>query len=292
MLNWPGIAANKIDSLPLDMSVPAGRYWAMFFYHAFLLSCLISAAAIDAEHRIIPPLIPYAGVAVGVIGGALMPWPWPNPASIAAVMPTDQPWMLAEHWGKIPPGVQVWPFWGPTFAFAPPGSWQLGLLDSLLGALAGSLVVRAIKFLFETGFGREALGLGDADLLMMAGAFLGWQIAVFSLFVGAFTALLLKIFGAILFGGNEAATPAAVSTTPGEQALPEPDSHELPFGPGLAAGVVITWFTWRWLGPQVQYVFFDLVTLGLSVVIVCVGILASGLLLRKPEEGSAPVAKV
>ena len=69
------------------------------------------------------------------------------------------------------------------------------------------------------------------------------------------------------------------------------DSHELPFGPGLAAGVVITWFTWRWVGPQVQYVFFDLITLGLSVVILCVGILASGLLLRKPEEAPTDTTK-
>ena len=37
------------------------------------------------------------------------------------------------------------------------------------------------------------LGLGDADLLMMAGAFLGWQIVVLAMFVGSFAALVLKI---------------------------------------------------------------------------------------------------
>ena len=52
------------------------------------------------------------------------------------------PWMLPEHSGKIPIGVQPWPFWGPPPAFAPPGSWQLGLLNGVIGALAGSLVVR------------------------------------------------------------------------------------------------------------------------------------------------------
>jgi leader peptidase (prepilin peptidase)/N-methyltransferase len=286
LFNSPGIAANKVNSIAFDMAYPPWKFWAMFLYHAFLLMCLISSAAIDAEHRIIPPLIPYTGVLVGVIGGALMPWPWPNPASAAAVIPRDQPWMLTEHWGKIPVGVQIWPFWEATFNFAPPGSWQLGLLNSVIGALAGSLVVRLVKGLFELGFGREALGLGDADLLMMTGAFLGWQIAVFSLFVGAFAALFLKLLGVILSAEEKPAAAPAAPVAPGE-ADNVPDSHELPFGPGLAIGVVITWFSWRWLGPQLQYVFFDLITLGLSVAIVCVGILASGLLLRKPEEEPA-----
>src|SRR5262249_51874872 len=155
------------------------------------LSLLIAAAVIDAEHRIIPPLIPYTGLLVGVVGGALMPWPWPHGVSATDSLPSNVPWMLTEYWGKVSVGAQPWPFWGPLFAFAPAGSWKLGLLNSLIGAFAGSLVVRAVKWLFETGFGKEALGLGDADLLMMAGAFLGWQPAVLSLFVGSFAALLV-----------------------------------------------------------------------------------------------------
>ncbi len=282
--NWQGIAANRPANPAEAVTVPSGRLWALFVYHAFFLSCLIACAAIDAEHRIIPPLIPYAGLAFGVIGGTLMPWPWPNPADVAAVLPAAEPWMFPELWGKIPVGVQPWPFWGPTFAFAPPGSWQLGLLNSLVGALAGSLVVRLIKWLFETGFGREALGLGDADLLMMTGAFLGWQIAVLSLFVGAVAALLLRV-GAVLFLATRPAAAAGPPAGSSESAsAPAPDPRELPFGPGLALGVVATWFGWPWVGPRVQYVFFDPVTLGLTVGILSVGVLAAGLLLRRPEE--------
>jgi leader peptidase (prepilin peptidase)/N-methyltransferase len=281
LFNWHRIPANEFNLKAGNAALPPSHLCWMFVYHAFLVSCLIAAAAIDAEHRIIPPLIPYVGVFVGVVGGALMPWPWPNPATAAAVIPADQPWMLQEHLGKIPPGSQPWPFWGPTFGFAPPGSWQLGLLTSLIGALVGSLVVRVIKRLFETGFGREALGLGDADLLMMAGAFLGWQIAVFSLFVGAIVAIVMKVVAALLLAGPAPPAPA------GADAPPEPDAHELPFGPGLAIGIVVTWFAWPVLSPGVQFAFFDHVALGLAAVIMCVGILASGLLLRKPEETEA-----
>jgi leader peptidase (prepilin peptidase)/N-methyltransferase len=287
--NWHGIPANKVNAFGGDMVIPPLRFWAMFAYHAFFVSCLIAAAVIDAEHRLIPSLIPYAGVVVGVVGGALMPWPWPNPpqAGTLAVpnLPPDAPWSLPEFWGLVPAGVQPWPFWGPTFSFAPPGSWQLGLLTSLTGALVGSLVMRAIKWLFETGFGREALGMGDADLMMMAGAFLGWQIAALSVFAGAVVAIALKILSLLLFPREEA--PPADAAQPATLVPPDANPRELPFGPGLAIGVVVTWFAWPWLSPRLQYPFFDHVAMGLSVGIMCVGLLAAGLLLRRPEEAPA-----
>jgi leader peptidase (prepilin peptidase)/N-methyltransferase len=281
LLNANGIAVNNVNFFAANLAIPPGRFLAHFAYHAVLVSCLIAAAVIDAQHRVIPPLIPYFGVTVGIVGGALMPWPWPNPAAAGIIivpgLAPNAPWVLPEFWGLVPAGVQPWPFWGPTFAFAPPGSWQLGLLTSVIGALAGSLAVRAIKWLFETGFGREALGLGDADLLMMAGAFLGWQIAVFALFVGALAAIVLKILSMVLLPSRSTAEAPADAPRQG-------DSRELPFGPGLALGIVITWFAWPWLGPRVQFAFFDHVATGLAVAIMGVGLLAAGLLLRRPAE--------
>jgi leader peptidase (prepilin peptidase)/N-methyltransferase len=278
LLNWHRIRAFDIRNVVTQHALPPWQCCVFFAYHAFLLCGLIAAAVIDAEHRIIPPLIPYVGVVVGVVGGALMPWPWPNPAAIAGVMPNDRTWIFHDYLGKIPLGLQPWPFWGPTSPFTPPGSIRMGLVTAILGALAGSLVVRLIKWLFEVGFGREAMGLGDADLLMMAGAFLGWQIAVLSLFVGAVSALVLKLLGVLL--GTPSTDPALDPRGEG--------TRELPFGPGLAIGVVITWFSWRWLGPRVQFVFFDTITIGISALVMCIGMVAAGLLLRRPDENQAP----
>jgi leader peptidase (prepilin peptidase)/N-methyltransferase len=276
LLNIHSIPVLKFN--PVANALPPWQCWPLFFYHAFLLSALIAAAAIDAEHRIIPPLIPYVGVFVGIVCGALMPWPWPHPAAAGALnaqnLPPNSPWMLSEFWGKIPIGVQMWPFWGPTFKFAPPGSVQLGLLNGFLGALAGSLVLRLVRWLFQLGFNREALGMGDADLLMMAGAFLGWQIAVLALFVGAVTALVLRVIGALF----------AADVEPAAEGEPVSDAREMPFGPGLALGIVVTWLTWPWLGPRVQFVFFDTISFGLSGFVMCIGLVAAGLLLRRPEE--------
>lgn len=245
---------------------------ALFVYHAILVSLLIAAALIDAEHRIIPPVIPYTGALIGIIGGALMPWPWPHPASVVGAIPTGVVWQLPEYHGRIAVGVQPWPFWGPPPEWAAAATWKLGLLNSLIGALAGTLVVRWVKWLFEVGFGKEALGLGDADLLLMAGAFLGWQPAVLSLFVGAFAALFVFKLPSLVMGFIRG---SAVE-------------HELPFGPGLAVGVVVTWLAWSWLGPRLQFVFFDLPTLAIAVGVLSIGMLAAGLLLRRPEETPAP----
>jgi leader peptidase (prepilin peptidase)/N-methyltransferase len=249
---------------------PSGPALAQFAYHAVLLSCLIAAAAIDAEHRIIPAVIPYTGAIVGIVGGALMPWPWPHPPGagrvVIAALP-GAPWSLPEFVGKVPIGVQPWPFWGPLLDFVKPGTWQMGLLNGVIGALAGSLIVRWIKWLFETGFGREALGMGDADLMMMAGAFLGWQIAAFSLFTGAVAGLVVFKLPALL-----------IALARGSKF-----DRELAFGPGLATGVVVTWLAWPWLGPRMQWVFFEPVVMVVAVVVVSSGMLAAGLLLRRGE---------
>ena len=277
VFNWFALPGVKFEPLGVDGAMPSGRALVLFLYHGALVCGLIAAAAVDAEHRIIPTEITYTVMAIGVLGGALMPWPWPHPPEAAPVLPPQvNIWTNPDFPARVVSGVQPWPFWGPTFAFAPPGSAQLGLLTSVLGALAGSLVVRVVKWLFETGLGREALGLGDADLLMMAGAFLGWQIPVMSLFVGSFAAIVLVLAERVT--RSDAPAPAASPVSGPAQ------PRELPFGPGLAIGVLITWFAWPWLGPRLQFPFFDSVMMGVLGGVMAVGLLAAALFLRRPPE--------
>src|SRR5262249_3386012 len=135
---------------------------------------------------------------IGLGGAVLFPWPWPDrpetvlrasdpprpppmlgqaaPPPTPGPMPADRAWWLAEHAPR--PGFYAWPVWGPLPGWLPPGSWQLGLATGLAGAAAGSLLVRGVRFLAGQALGKEAMGMGDADLMMMAGAFLGWQIVV------------------------------------------------------------------------------------------------------------------
>ena len=245
-------------------SIPPSAVWIYWGIHACLAAFLIAAAVVDAKHQIIPTQITYTGTLIGLVVSTLFPWPWPTmDAASLSKIPTALSWILPEAIEKIPTGVMLWPFWGPPPSWAPPGSWQLGLTSSLIGAAFGMLMVRAIKFLFEIGMGRDALGLGDADLLMMAGAFLGWQVVLIGFFAGAFAGLLLKIPTMIL-----------------ETLSKRPVNREFAFGPGLALGIGITWLAWPWINTGAR-VLFEPVALGILGVAMGGGLLIAGVLLRR-----------
>lgn len=247
----------------LRSPLPPAACWAYFAAHACLLALLIAAAVIDAEHQIIPPQITYFGTVVGLVCATLMPWPWPTSPDVLAGIPPGLPWLLPEAIDRLPTGVVLWPFAGPPPAWAPAGSPLLGFVNGLVGAAVGMLVGRGVKFLFETGLNKEALGLGDADLLMMIGAFLGWQVAVLAMPVGALLTLPVvlppKIWGWV---------------------RGKPTTSALPFGPGIAAGAVATWFAWPVVGEFAR-VLFDPVMIGVIAVIMSGGMLVAGLLIPR-----------
>ncbi len=244
-----------------DFEIQAGffpwQWWAVWLYHALLVGFLIVAAACDLDGREIPLPLTLTGTAVGLIGATLLPWPWPwllsdnpFPALPAGLLPGRE-WQLEGAGLKT--GVYAWPVWGPVPAWLPAGDWRLGLATGVAGMLVGTLMMRGVAFLFSRGLGREALGLGDADLMMMAGAFLGWQPVVVAFFVSVIPALLFGIIQMVVKRDNE-----------------------LPFGPSLAAGVMITCLGWQWLGPPAQSLFFwGGMLLGITVVAAAFMLLSS-----------------
>jgi leader peptidase (prepilin peptidase)/N-methyltransferase len=263
--NVQGVPFLNAHQIAIQQSVPPLPALAMFLAHAVLLSLLIAAAVCDLDSRQIPPSVTLPGALLGLVCATLMPWPWPNtPAEalprIFPLQPPDLAWWVMVPPQGPQPGFQPWPVWGPLPAWLPPGSWQLGLVTGLAGALAGTGMLRAVKFLFERGLGKEALGLGDADLMMMAGAFLGWQIVVASFFVGALVALafaLVPMFARFVWRSLRAR----------RLALGRTDDTSLPFGPGLAVGTALTWLAWGRIGPAFQVVFFNgYLVAGLAVV--------------------------
>jgi leader peptidase (prepilin peptidase) / N-methyltransferase len=208
--------------------------WAFFGHHAVLLSLLIVAAACDLERREIPMSLTFFGTAVGLIGATLFPWPWPGDVNQPGFVPQPPP---AQWWANLQTvgsGLYPWPLWGPLPDWMPLGSRRAGFATGVAGALVGTWMLRGIRWLFSKGLGREALGLGDADLMMMAGSCLGWQPVVVAFFAGAMVTLGFAIVQAVVFRDNS-----------------------LPFGPGLAVGVVVTWLCWRWIGPAVQPLMFN-----------------------------------
>ena len=154
------------------------------------------------------------GTVVGLIGSVVFAWPFPE--------------VVAPPPMKVN-GLYAWPVWHDLPDWMAPGSWQLGLATGLAGAAMGMALLRGIRFLFGLGRGMEGLGIGDADLFMMAGAFVGWQVILIAFFVSVFPGLVFGILQMILRGDKP-----------------------LPFGPSLALGVMLTLLTWPVLGNHLR----------------------------------------
>ena len=249
-----GLDPNRVQVGRLErLSIPTWQAWVVFGYHALLVCFLIVASFCDFDYREIPFSVTIPGTVIGLVGATLFPWPWPYPYTHGARfdpqqavkdMPAGREWWEVDPNLGPKPGLYPWPFWGPLpDGFAPGGNWQTGVVTGLMGAAVGTLLLRAIRFLFGLGLGIEALGLGDADLMMMAGSFLGWQPIVVAFFIGVFAGLIFGIGQLILRGDNL-----------------------MPFGPSLAVGIVVTFLCWYWIGPKVQMPFFNsFVVLSLAV---------------------------
>lgn len=102
-------------------------------------------------------------------------------------------------------------------------------LHRLIGAAAGYLALRLIADFYWYVLKREGLGLGDAKLLALIGALLGWRSLMFVLLVGPCAGVLVG--GPLLLLARRRAAPDAGK---------EPLRHaQIPFGPFLAGAAVL-----------------------------------------------------
>jgi leader peptidase (prepilin peptidase)/N-methyltransferase len=122
--------------------------------------------------------------------------------------------------------VSQWPGWGAAWqqvarSDAPPGSAAYHInsfLSAVFGLLIGGATIWAARIFGTLGFGKEAMGLGDADLMAAVGAVTGWVVPVIAFFLAPFFGLLWAVY--LWLGRNQ---------------------RELPYGPwlALASGVVM-----------------------------------------------------
>jgi prepilin signal peptidase PulO-like enzyme (type II secretory pathway) len=105
--------------------------------------------------------------------------------------------------------------------------WVSGFLGSLLGGMVGGFVVWFCRILGSLWFGREAMGMGDVDLMFGVGTIIGAGAATVAFFVAPFFGIALAIYMFIV----------------GKR-------RELPFGPYLALG---TAFVMIYYCPIAEY---------------------------------------
>ncbi len=172
-----------LQVMDLGVAAATGRDWLRFALQAWFLMALLACTFIDIDHRILPDVLTKPTMVVGCVGAVLVPG-------------------LAGELGWLP---------------------QKPAADSLLCALAGLGTGFALTWAVRAGagklFGQEAMGFGDVKFMAAIGAFVGWEGALMTFFLGT---LLGAIYGAF----HKWAT--------GE--------GEVFFGPFLAAGAAITLF--------------------------------------------------
>jgi len=163
---------------------------------------------------------------------------------------------------------------GALFGLATPGLRGMGWVDAFVGAAVGFAGVwLPLVVGYQALRGRPGMGLGDAKLVMLAGAWFGWRGAAFTLFAGAMQAsvaaiVLLLVHGKIeepvsvrqdreelqaaAAAGDEEAKRAIaddpLATAPAEGVM----AARMPFGPFLCLAAI----EWLLAGPAIEQQYF------------------------------------
>jgi leader peptidase (prepilin peptidase)/N-methyltransferase len=148
------------------VTIHVGASLALPFNLAFV-AALIALIFIDAEHMILPNVITYPGMVFAIIARVAIPY-------------------LAgpSHLDDLPGMIQ----WLPKFPI-----WGASLTGAALGALIGGGSLWLMGFIWQKLRGVEAMGLGDVKMMFMVGGFLGWRLAILTIFVGVFSGSLIGI---------------------------------------------------------------------------------------------------
>jgi prepilin signal peptidase PulO-like enzyme (type II secretory pathway) len=135
--------------------------------------------------------------------------------------------------------------------FAGGAAWQ-GLLTALVGMAVSGGVVWAVRIVASKALGKEAMGFGDVTLMMMIGAYLGWQAGLLVFFLAPFAGLVVGVTQWVLRRDDE-----------------------IPYGPFLclaASAVVVGWGT-LWSRSEALFALGPVVPAVLVVCLVLLGVI-------------------
>jgi len=102
---------------------------------------------------------------------------------------------------------------------------------AFLGAIAGGGVILLVGYLGAKIFKKEAMGLGDVKLMAMIGAFLGWKMALITIFFGSVVGAVVGIVIKLITGKDY-----------------------IPFGPFLSIGALTALF----FGQQLLFWYWNM----------------------------------
>jgi leader peptidase (prepilin peptidase) / N-methyltransferase len=132
------------------------------------VSALLALVFIDAEHMILPNAITYPGIVFAVVARIVIPFLTRIPHF------DDLPSLLNGPF-------EGWPIWAASLGGA------------VIGALVGGGSLWLMGWIWEKLRGVEAMGLGDVKMMFMVGAYLGWRLTIFTIFIGVLTGSIVGV---------------------------------------------------------------------------------------------------
>lgn len=192
----------------------------------FFICLIVILTITDLRVRLLPDLVTWPGFAAGLV--------------FAFFVPPDDSTALLLSWSlfhKLPP------------------ERLLGVIEALLGAAFGSLLLWGAATVYKLVRGREGMGLGDVKMMLMAGAFFGVRNTFLTILLGTLLGSILGIavIAALYLGGlgkglAERASRRGLGTVK-ELRWVIASQYHLPLGSflGIAALVVVFAFSNFWI---------------------------------------------
>src|SRR5262249_32289935 len=140
----------------------------------------------------------------------------------------------------------------------PPPVMVLGLIDAILGAAFGSLLLWGSSTLYKWVRGREGMGFGDVKMMVMVGAFLGVRGTFLTILLGTLLGSivgLLVILGLSLSGWNARVAERASRMGMGSASRLRwaiVSKYQLPLGTFLGIGALAVVHFGPWTTVQIS----------------------------------------
>jgi leader peptidase (prepilin peptidase)/N-methyltransferase len=134
--------------------------------NSLFLSIIIVLIFTDYNHRILPNVLTLSGIVAGII---LSPFQTPEVYNEVITLK-----VISSLGFEDVPSILPW-------------------AGSILGAIIGGGLLFAVAFAYEVIRKREGLGMGDIKMMAMVGAFIGWRLALLTIFAGSLMGTLIGI---------------------------------------------------------------------------------------------------
>jgi leader peptidase (prepilin peptidase) / N-methyltransferase len=146
--------------------------WLPLVVDIVFVSLIVPLVFIDLCHKLLPNAITYPGLLVLLVMRAIVP----------------DPWILAHT--------------PAPFGLASAPNWAVSLFGSVLGAAVGGGALWLVREAYYRFRHVEGMGLGDVKMMLMVGAFLGWQLTLLTIFMGSLLGSLVGILVILIRGGS------------------------------------------------------------------------------------------